>query len=130
LKSAGARSEGVLNQFANVLFLGALFTLGSIYSPSVYSHQNGSNAVVIHGILHCHDWKNARTTDSSIALEHAVQGFLNGYAMGSGIDLWRQPDDILPSTFFNALDAQCAENLFQPVVTAIHELLRQRGTIE
>lgn len=104
-----------------------LFCICFLFPVNVHSHEVSGGNITIHGTLDCHNWAEARTSTGSAALEHYVQGYLNGFAMGRQVDLWKEPTEITPVTFFGALDAYCGENLFKPVVTAIHDLLRQRG---
>lgn len=107
-----------------------LFIPCFLYPPNAYSDGNEVDAIAIKGGVECYDWAKARSTGGSIALEHYVQGFLNGYALGSGVDLWRQPSEMQPDAIFNVLDVHCSNNLFKPVVTAIYDVLRQRGNID
>lgn len=91
-----------------------LFCMCFIFSVNVHSHEVSDGNITIHENLECHNWAKARASNGSAALEHYVQGYLNGYAMGRRVDLWKEPTEIKPVTFFGALDAYCGVNLFKP----------------
>jgi len=119
-----------LENSMKIFLIMLLFIPSFMYAPNAYSDGTEGGAVLIKGNLECHDWTKARSTGGSVNLEHYVQGFLNGYALGSGVDLWQEPSDVQPAAIFNVLDAHCSANLFKPVVTAIFDVLRQRGNID
>ena len=52
---------------------------------------------VIGADLDCSEWVDSRTKRKSLALEHYVLGFLNGLAMGNGVEFWRADGGILSS---------------------------------
>ena len=100
-----------------------------LFTTSLSAQLASNETITIKGGFTCHEWQKARSTDRSQIFEGYVQGYLNGYALGADIDLWKEPHDITPEMFFSALDAHCSNKLFDDVVTAIHDLLIQRGNL-
>ena len=45
--------------------------------------------VLIQGLVDCGDWVEARSQGRAVVLEGIFIGYLNGLAMGRGVDIWQ-----------------------------------------
>jgi hypothetical protein len=83
--------------------------------------------VWIQGSLDCGLWLDARKNNSSEILEGVVLPFANGYAHGSGQDVWLKPTKISPSQLNYMVDQKCRNDPTLSVWAALAIILSERG---
>lgn len=90
-------------------------------------HRVKENApMVLRGLLTCSEWRDARKTNSSLAIEQYVHGFLNGHVVGKNEDFWTTPDTITTDVAFLELDIICEKNSSFDITRALAELIGSR----
>lgn len=63
------------------------------------------------GTADCGLWHQARSSGGSTSLEHSIQGFVNGAAMATGIDIWNGNSvKTSPASAFLYIDNYCRSN--------------------
>ena len=86
--------------------------------------------VSIKGGLDCGLWLDARKNNGSEFFEGGVIAFANGYAFGSGQDVWRKPTKISPSQLNYMVDQKCRDDPTLSVWMALAVILSERGFVE
>jgi hypothetical protein len=86
----------------------------------------GAQNVLVKGTLNCALWSSGRLNKDSTALEHYLQGLINGLALGSRRDFWSFPYSIEPDQAFYWMDKYCAEAPLSNVVGGVYTLFEER----
>lgn len=94
------------------------------YFPLPRDKEDAS--VVLRGSVACSEWRHARKTNSSLAIEHYAHGFLNGHVVGKKEDFWTTPDTITKDVAFLELDIICENNSSFDINEALAELIGSR----
>lgn len=69
--------------------------------------KNEDSSILLYGSLTCSEWRISRKADNSTALEHYVQGFLNGHVFGTKENFWKYSETQTPELAFLNLDIIC-----------------------
>ena len=86
--------------------------------------------VWIQGSLDCGLWLDARKNNDSDVIKTAALSFANGYAFGSGRDVWQKPTKISPSQLNYMVDQKCRDDPTLSVWMALAVILSERGFVE
>ena len=96
----------------------------------IFSSTSLKAEAVIIGSVDCGLWLKAREESTSLILEAAAQGFLNGYATGTMQNIWFTPTKITPTQAFYYVDNYCKKNPLSDMNTGLMRLIESRGHYE
>ena len=84
--------------------------------------------IFMRGGMDCGAWATARASYHSLAYEAFSVGFLNGLAMGHGMDFWNADGAQLSGdAVYLWVDKYCAENPQNQVITGLTQLYATRS---
>jgi hypothetical protein len=83
--------------------------------------------VVVVGGDDCGIWVASRTARTSVALEALTQGFLNGLALGSGVEFWQATDSTISrEAVYLWMDNYCRQHPLEQLTKAWVALFTER----
>lgn len=98
----------------------AVLVLGALIVPA---HSSAGEGVMLEGLVDCGVWVQARQTQRAGILEGNLIGFINGLALGRGVDVWTSAGKrISREQAFLWMDNYCRTNPLESIWTGGYKL--------
>lgn len=79
------------------------------------------------GIADCGLWHQARSSGGSKLFEHSIQGFVNGAAMATGIDIWNGGGvKTSPESAYLYIDNYCKSHPLESIWQASYAFINEK----
>jgi hypothetical protein len=92
--------------------------------PVSFSH---GQEFYLNGIADCGLWHQARSSGRSSSLEHSIQGFVNGAAMATGVEIWHGNGvNTSPQSAYLYIDNYCKSNPLKSIWQASYAFINEK----
>lgn len=91
-----------------------------------YNLAHADSEIMIKGNNDCGMWASARKTKQSGEFEALVLGYINGYAVGTNMDIWRTGQNPMSADQANLwVDKYCAQNPLSSPFDGVYYLFQE-----
>jgi len=93
----------------------------------VSSNFSYGQGFYVKGIADCGLWHQARSNGGSSSLEHSIQGFINGAAMATKIEIWHGNGvDTSPQSAYLYIDNYCKSHPLEDIWQASYAFINEK----